>query len=119
MEEKRIFSRVAFVTDVKLTHKAKQFEAELINISLKGALLQPVKNVNIRIGDECDLSFTLHGSEIKLAFKMELVHKQEEKLGFKFISEDIESITHLRRLLGLNLGDAEQITHELPFLINT
>jgi len=50
MEERRIFSRVAFVTDIKLTYKAKQFEAELINISLKGALLQPVKNVNIRTG---------------------------------------------------------------------
>ena len=56
-------------------------------------------------------------SEITLTFNAELVHNHQNKLGLKFWSTDINTMTHLRRLLELNVADYDAITHELSFLV--
>jgi len=37
----------------------------------------------------------------------------KNRLGFKFISEDLEIASHLRRLLELNIGSTEIIAREV------
>ena len=65
------------------------------------------------MNNSCTLIIHLHSSDIKLIFDAELVHIHENNLGFKFISEDIGTMTHLRNLVSLNVGDYDKITDEL------
>ncbi len=120
MKERRKFSRINFVADVKVQFKGSAFEAELLDISLRGALLQlkATKPLELGLMEDCGLSFTLTPSAIRLDFNIKLVHLRHNHFGFKFISEDLATITHLRRLLELNLGDDAMITGELPFLVS-
>ena len=116
MQDRRNFSRIKFVASVQVEFNDEIFEGELLDISLNGALLRSRAHVPIEKGDFCKLGFYLHPSEISLDFDAEVVHLHQNKLGFKFLSEDIDTMTHLRRLLELNIGDHDRITRELTFL---
>jgi hypothetical protein len=47
-----------------------------------------------------------------------VVHSQQDSLGLRCEKIDIESASHLRRLLELNMGDAELLSRELDELSN-
>ena len=117
MKERRVFSRIKFVADVQLIHKDKSYVADMLDISLRGALILPHETLAIKAGELCELKFALPETDIVLQFTMELVHSAGDNLGFKFLSEDVETMVHLRQLLSLNLGNPEKIAEELPFLI--
>jgi hypothetical protein len=59
------------------------------------------------------LDIKLVNSDIHLQFEAKLSHKEESHYGFIFLSEEIDTFAHLRRLLELNLGDSEIIDREL------
>jgi hypothetical protein len=65
--------------------------------------------------NRCELLIHLLDSDITLQFEAEVIHSQKRRLGFKFIGEDTETATHLRRLLELNIGSSEVIDKELAF----
>ncbi len=117
-DSKRHFSRINFAAHAQIEFNNVVFEAELLDISLKGALFQPKKQTSLERGNCCTLKIFLHSSDITLTFNAELVHVEQNDLGFRFLNIDIDTMTHLRRLLGLNVGDQDKITRELSFLIN-
>ncbi len=45
-----------------------------------------------------------------------VVHEHEDETGLQCNAIDIDSVTHLRRLVELNLGDSEQLNKELSQL---
>lgn len=61
----------------------------------------------------CFLDIKLVNSDIHLQFEAKLSHQKENHYGFVFLSEEIDTFVHLRRLLELNLGDSEVIDREL------
>lgn len=119
MKERRQFSRIGFVTDVQVIFEDQKYSGELVDISLNGALLLPHEPMDIERGDTCELSFCLASPDVNLVFKALLIHEFNRRLGFKFISGDLETVTHLRRLLELNLGGDEAIARELSFLLHS
>ena len=50
---------------------------------------------------------------------VELVQQSLEQLRFSCHSIDIDSISHLRRLIELNIGDADACERELYELVGT
>ena len=64
-------------------------------------------------GNRCELIIHLLDSEVTLQFETDIIYCQNNRFGFKFISEDIETATHLRRLLELNIGSSEEIDREV------
>jgi len=116
MEEKRRFTRIKFVTDVRIKVKEHTFDGDLIDLSLNGALMHSNKQALLTLGEECELCFYLPSSDITLVFNVKLSHSENQNLGFEFVSEDLDTMTHLRRLLELNMGDDEKITEELSVL---
>jgi hypothetical protein len=116
MEERRKFSRVKFIADVEVAIDNQLFPGELVDISLNGALFRAKGVMELERGDVCELKFYLPSTDVTLRFNAQLVHEHQRQFGFKFISEDVETLTHLRRLIELNIGDAELVTHELSFL---
>ncbi len=117
VDDKRYFSRINFTAKSQIEINDKAYSGELLDISLRGALLKCEEQTSAKMNDKCTLTIDLHCSDIKLMFEAELVHIHQNNLGFKFISEDVGTMTHLRNLLSLNVGDYDKITDELDFWI--
>ena len=47
---------------------------------------------------------------------VEIAHRENDELGLNCKDIDVDSITHLRRLVELNLGDPELLERELSAL---
>lgn len=89
------------------------------DLSLKGALLRLPRAGAVAVGDPCLLNISLAQMEVGIAMAGEVAHVEGEHVGLLCRSIDIESITHLRRLLEINLGDAALLERELKALISS
>lgn len=118
MTEKRHFTRITSHFTVSIESKKCDDIAtgKLVDISLKGLLIE-VDSEILTIGEKYVINLPFPGSEITMLFEAECVHADNGDFGFKFIGEDVDTMTHLRRFLELNLGDPGRITQELEFLI--
>ena len=101
MDEKRYFSRINFTAQTKIELNDNVYEGELLDLSLRGALLSFKDQVPMKMKDKCTLIICLHSSDIKLIFEAELTHIHKNNLGFRFLGEDVGTMTHLRNLLSL------------------
>jgi len=115
MTDRRNFQRVPFITKAEISCNSNRYHGKLINISLQGALVDSKGDITLEMGNRCELFIHLLDSEITLKFEADIVYQQENRFGFKFISEDIATISHLRRLLELNIGSSEVIDREVSF----
>lgn len=118
MENKRRFSRITFSTDCALTCNDQTVTVELIDISLKGALVAANPQFSSALNTSCNLTIKLQGLIEPLTFSGLIVHIHEHRLGIKFISTDIDSMIHLRGILENNSLEPERVTDELHFLID-
>ena len=115
MGERRNFKRVPFATKAEINCNSNKYHGELLNISLRGALVHGQGEIPLAQGSRCELLIHLPDSEITLQFETDIIYCQDNRIGFKFISEDIETASHLRRLLELNIGSSEEIDREVAF----
>lgn len=118
MTERR-FRRVPFDAVVRLAVGTEEWNGHLLDIALRGALLECDPPPPLPSGTLVALSIPLPGSEVALDFEAELVHREENRFGFRFLHLDLATFTHLRALLTLNTGDAEGIRNELPVWLNS
>lgn len=95
----------------------EQIKAHVLDLSLKGALLRLPAPHGATVGTPCLLKITLADKETCISLAGELAHIEGENAGLLCRSIDIESITHLRRLIEMNLGDASLVERELATLI--
>ncbi|HMB17037.1 MAG TPA: PilZ domain-containing protein [Pelovirga sp.] len=112
MTELRNYSRIPFHTTATILWAQEKFPCELVDLALRGALLQTKDELPIETGARAKVEIELANSELKLTFGVELIHCEQNQYGFLFIDADDESLAHLRRLLELNLGDGEQVDRE-------
>ncbi len=107
MTEMRNYRRIPFHTTATILHDEHLSDCELVEIALRGALLETKEDIPLLIGDRAQVQIELPNSELSLTFGVELIHRRENLYGFLFVDADDESLAHLRRLLELNFGDAE------------
>lgn len=115
----RYFSRIKFTAQAQIVFNRTIHKLELLDISLRGALLYSEVHLPLTKGTCCVLKIYLPASHVTLTFNAELVHLNENNLGFKFLDADIDTMTHLRNLLGYNTGNPDQITHEFHFWLDS
>ena len=118
MEENRYYKRVNFHVNAAARIDNIMYAGELYDISLKGSLIKMNKKPGQFSGKTCSVMLKLPNSNITLEFEAKIVHTQDNFLGFKFEGADVDSITHLRRLLVLNTGDEEEIDREIVYWLN-
>lgn len=109
----RYFRRIPFEAEVTVDFGQDIRSGELLDVAMKGAMVGTDTPFPASLGDKCSLCISLPGTPISLDFEAELVHSEEKRYGFKFISENLETLTHLRKLIELNTGDAEATRSEL------
>lgn len=114
--DRRRFKRIAFDARTELSQGSNRWPVQLIDLSLKGLLIhrpepwlgdpsQPFV-VDIHLGEDVDVYM-----EVKLS------HEENEQLGFECLHIGLDSISHLRRLIELNLGDVEELEREMRALV--
>ena len=118
MENKRYYKRVDFHVNAAARVDNILYTGELYDISLKGALIKMNRRLGSSLGKTGNVMLKLPNSNITLEFEAKIVHQKDDFLGFKFVGADVDSITHLRRLLVLNTGDEEEIDREIVYLLN-
>ncbi len=114
--EKRRFSRVDFNTSTTISCDNHHWQSRLVDISLKGALIALPEEWAGKIGDEYKVAVILKEDEVSINMSASVAHIQDNCIGFRCEHIDFSSITHLRRLMELNLGDAELVNRELAML---
>ncbi|MUH72142.1 PilZ domain-containing protein [Psychrosphaera haliotis] len=116
MENKRQYTRVLFSTPAVLKVDHKVFDTSIIDLSLKGALISTPDSLGDNTGAEATLEFVLEGSEVHIDMQGNIAHCEPQSVGLTWSKIDIESMTHLRRLLELNVGDADLLERQLENL---
>jgi len=114
--EQRLFSRIQFHHGARIVIAGRQIACEVIDLSLKGALLNTAAPLDIPAGTECALELVLDDGLSVVRMEGQVAHCESSRFGLVCQSIDIDSITHLRRLLELNLGDAELLEREFAAL---
>ncbi len=109
----RRFRRIPFEAEVTLHVGRDSWSGELLDVALKGAMVGTRTPLPHPLGTHCSLCFNLPQTPIFLDFQAVLIHHEDNHYGFRFISEDLETLTHLRKLIELNTGDTETTLCEL------
>ena len=115
--EHRAFWRAPFHAVVKLVDATGTWEGELLDISLKGALLNMSVDWPGVLGEKCQLKLDL-GQGVAIIMKATVAHLEGTKMGLRCDNLGLDSITHLRRLVELNAGDPHLLERELPALLH-
>ena len=117
-QQKRQFTRIPFDADVRLVKQSGEaWDSRLYDISLKGALIAEPHNWTGNCGDEYLLEVFLAGEEIKIDMNVSIAHMEDGRIGFHCEFIDIDSISHLHRLMELNMGDEDQLEREISEMI--
>lgn len=114
-DDQRDFSRVHFEVSAMLHLGEEHWDTQLSDISLHGALIQRPKDWEPRSGSLYRLDIQLN-PDVTISMDVHVAHSSDELLGLTCDDIDVDSITHLRRLVELNLGDAELVERELSAL---
>ena len=113
-QDHRTVHRVSFVQEAVLYANGEAVPVKLLDISLMGALVALEAPADVAVGGECGMTLTL-GPDVALELAGEVVRtgKDGRRLGISWDSMDVDSASHLRRLLELNLGDHELLGQDI------
>lgn len=112
-QERRQFTRFPFDGLVIFKFNGDTYQASLIDISLQGALIE--LEADWLNGKAHNVEFDLHLNEqaFTVKFKGSIVHIEDKLIGITCEYIDIDSASHLKRLVELNLGDSLLLAREL------
>jgi hypothetical protein len=116
--ERRHFWRASFHAPAQLALQSGIRDAALLDISLKGALVELPSGDLVVAGEQCQLRLPIGEAGQAIVMRATVVHVHDGRwLGLHCDGIDIDSITHLRRLVELNEGDPGLIDRELSALL--
>jgi len=119
VNDHRLFQRIKFITTTDVEMNGTLYNSDLVDVSLRGALVAFADNLSPGQGIPCTLTIYLDHSHIRLPFRGVTVHSRGNLTGIKFKHIDIESMIHLRRLLELNRANADRVRSELNSFIGS
>lgn len=112
-QERRRFTRIRFASMARIDG---EIPALLIDISLKGVLLARPEHWSGAIGQAIAVEVFLDADAAVIRLEGCVAHLEDTRIGVLCQHIDMDSITHLRRLIELNAGDPELLQRELAQL---
>ena len=112
----RQYARIPFAADVQLHLKGRVINVHLVDIALKGALVQSDSPHAVALHDKCRLVLPLADDGQGVVMSGMVVHLDGHHIGIECKNIDLTSLTRLRRLIELNTGDTELMDRELSHL---
>lgn len=114
-DERRHYKRIPFIAEVLLSHGNQQLTCVLEDISLKGLLIEAPQGVGAEQGASYAVELLLgEGASINMTALVS--HTKDVHWGLQWENIELEGLTHLRRLLELNMGDSDEMHRELAEL---
>lgn len=114
--ERRRFKRIAFDAPTELIQGERRWAVELIDISLKGLLVECPAIWDADGEQLFDAAIRLSADAV-VQMQVQLRHVEDAQLGFICLHIDMTSMEHLRRLIELNLADRTELEREFHELI--
>lgn len=115
--ERRRFQRIAFDAPTVLVQGERRWKVVLHDLSLKGLLVEEPDDWDGDAEQTFEALVQL-SADTPVKMQVALTRTQPGMLGFVCHHIDLESISHLRRLVELNLGDEDLLERELAALGN-
>jgi hypothetical protein len=120
--DRRMYQRVSFDGTAELSNNEQSFTCQITDLSLRGVLVRPFGVVRADLGTEFTLLIPLSNNQdnndLKIQMTLELAHSNPDGLGFKCTSIDLDSITHLRKIIELNSTNPEILDRDFETLVN-
>jgi len=116
-DERRRFQRIAFDAPTELRQGERRWPVKLLDLSLKGLLVERPDPWDADPTQDFDAVIHLNDKKTQVRMQVELRHDESTRLGFICLHIDIDSMTHLHRLVELNLADSTEMMRELRELI--
>ena len=113
--QRRRYSRIHFHESATFQVGLGQWPCDVIDLSLRGALIT-VAIPNIAVDTSCLLELRLN-DDICVRMEGRIAHHSNNQAGIVCEMTDLDSISHLRRLLALNLGDASLMDREFSTML--
>lgn len=113
--ERRNYSRVPFTAEVLMQSGHEEWSCNLLDISLKGMLVEPPEDLDFDTSNPCAMALFL-GEDAAIHARVSITHSNNGNWGLKWLHIDIEGLKHLRRLLELNMPDPAMLNRELAEL---
>lgn len=111
--ERRRFTRISFDAETELRHDNQSWVVALSDISFNGILVKSEQPLPLKAGDEVEAVIHLLGDDVVIKTPATMAHNRELEYGFLIENLDLDSLTLLRRLVELNLGDEALLEREL------
>ena len=116
-EERRDFSRIPLSRPAALEIGKARVACDLIDISLRGALVRTKAALVAVEGQPCRLLVQLDQGPSTILMRGEVAHARNGDVGVCCRELDLDSAAHLRRLVEVNLGSEKLLERELAALL--
>lgn len=113
--DRRQFQRSVFQAPVWLSLPQQQGPAQLLDVSLRGALVRLPPAWRLRTGELVQLRLQL-AEDAAITMQTRVAHVEPPLLGLHCEHIDLDSLTHLRQLLEHNAADPALLERELAAL---
>ncbi len=115
-QNRRSFSRVICNASVEIIDGERTHKGELLDLSLKGALVEVPADWSPVANADYSLRIMLEDNDTEIDMDCSLAHIEDQQLGFSCHHIDLDSITYLKRLIELNLENHDLLERELSAL---
>ena len=112
----RHYARIPFDADVQLHVQGQTLAVQLVDIALKGALVQTDAAHMLNLYQPCRLLLPLADDGEGLVMAGQIAHLEHGHVGIECLDIEVTSLTRLRRLIELNTGDTQLMDRELSHL---
>lgn len=117
MNEKRNFTRVDFKIHATVAFQGRTLSGEVENISLRGAF---IRNVCVPLHSTAKIGIRLDSGipDVVIRADAVAVRSVEEGTGFEFNRIDVDSFTHLRKIVSYAVCDGDAVIGEFASYID-
>ncbi|MDW6092014.1 PilZ domain-containing protein [Vibrio rhizosphaerae] len=116
MAEKRRFSRIIYRAPALLTQGSIHLATTVQDLSLHGILLSILDDTRLDLQQPIYIEFPLPESDISIQMTANIVSMKNCTLHASIAYIDVDSISHLKRLIELNVGNDALLHRELEHL---
>ncbi|MEZ8722527.1 PilZ domain-containing protein [Vibrio pomeroyi] len=116
MVERRQFSRVIYQVPTEISQGQVNVSGSVQDLSLHGLLIQCEEWQQLSHDVPVHVSFTLTNSDINIQLEATIVSTINTSMRLRIEHLDIDSISYLKRLVELNVGDDELLYREIEHL---
>ncbi len=113
--ERRSYNRIPFNAEILMQCGHEEWSCNLLDISLKGMLVEPPENLDINMDNPCGVALFL-GEDISIHARVNIIRSSDDNWGLKWLQIDDNSLQHLRRLIELNTSNPAMLMRELSEL---